>query len=140
MKNRLTLLRPSLTLYMIFKIYESRWVATGLNKSSFGTISTINEVFSTWVPLVARTILLLFNCPNYCPKAVSWPIVFFLTKMPKIWSLREMFDFLDANKSGELYTAEAVDIINPPTSGIFLAATSEKTCCVFWPSESNQRS
>ena len=76
MKNRLTLLRPSLTLYMIFKIYESRWVPTGLNKSSFGTISTINEVFSTWVHLVARTILLLFNCPNYCPKAVSWPIVY----------------------------------------------------------------
>ena len=24
-------------------------------------------------------------------------------------ALREMFDFLDANKSGELYTAEAVD-------------------------------
>ena len=24
-------------------------------------------------------------------------------------TLREMFDFLDANKSGELYTAEAVD-------------------------------
>ena len=62
---------------MIFKIYESRWVPAGLNKSSFGTISTINEVFSTWVHLVARTMLLLFNCPKYCSKAVSWPIVFF---------------------------------------------------------------
>ena len=57
---------------------------------------------------MARTILLLL-LSELLSESSQLTHSFFLTKMPKICSFREMFDFLDANKSGELYTAEAAD-------------------------------